>query len=175
MKKSSFNSTGRDFARFLPGSKGMETRRQLLYGMRSFKNQKGQALLYRSEDLINWTFINVLAESRGEWGTMWECPDFFRIGNRYVLTFSPIGAGERTCVYLTGSFDYDTGKFDYDVSGEIDWGFDYYAPQSFQAPDGRRIMVAWANEWEWMPFLKTGDRLTGKTGADSLIFRAKLI
>ena len=112
------------------------------------KNQKGQALLYRSEDLIHWTFINVLAESRGEWGTMWECPDFFRIGNRYVLTFSPIGAGERTCVYLTGSFDYDTGKFDYDVSGEIDWGFDYYAPQSFQAPDGRRIMVAWANEWE---------------------------
>ena len=55
-------------------------------------------------------------------------------------------------MYLTGSFDYDTGKFDYDVSGEIDWGFDYYAPQSFQAPDGRRIMVAWANEWEWMPF-----------------------
>ena len=118
------------------------------------KNQKGQALLYRSEDLIHWTFINVLAESRGEWGTMWECPDFFRIGNRYVLTFSPIDAGERTCVYLTGSFDYDTGKFDYDVSGEIDWGFDYYAPQSFQAPDGRRIMVAWANEWEWMPFFK---------------------
>ena len=118
------------------------------------KNQKGQALLYRSEDLIHWTFINVLAESRGEWGTMWECPDFFRIGNRYVLTFSPIGAGERTCVYLTGSFDYDTGRFDYDVSGEIDWGFDYYAPQSFQAPDGRRIMVAWANEWEWMPFFK---------------------
>lgn len=118
------------------------------------KNQKGQALLYRSEDLIHWTFINVLAESRGEWGTMWECPDFFRIGNRYVLTFSPIGAGERTCVYLTGSFDYDTSKFDYDVSGEIDWGFDYYAPQSFQAPDGRRIMVAWANEWEWMPFFK---------------------
>ena len=63
------------------------------------KNQKGQALLYRSEDLIHWTFINVLAESRGEWGTMWECPDFFRIGNRYVLTFSPIGAGERTCVF----------------------------------------------------------------------------
>ena len=28
------------------------------------------------------------------------------------------------------------------------------APQSFPAPDGRRIMVAWANEWEWMPFFK---------------------
>ena len=85
---------------------------------------------------------------------MWECPDFFEIGRRYVLTFSPIGAGERTCVYLVGDFDYETGRFDYDISGEIDWGCDYYAPQSFLAPDGRRIMVAWSNEWEWMPFFK---------------------
>ena len=118
------------------------------------KNKKGQALLYRSEDMIHWTFMNVLAESRGEWGSMWECPDFFCMGERYVLTFSPIGVSERTCVYLTGFFDYETGRFDYDISGEIDWGYDYYAPQSFLAPDGRRIMVAWSNEWEWMPFFK---------------------
>lgn len=37
---------------------------------------------------------------------------------------------------------------------EIDWGFDYYAPQSFLAPDGRRILVGWANAWDWMPFWK---------------------
>ncbi len=118
------------------------------------KDKKGQALLYRSEDMLQWSFVNVLAESRGEWGSMWECPDLFEIGRRYVLTFSPIGAGERTCVYLVGDFDYETGRFDYDISGEIDWGCDYYAPQSFLAPDGRRIMVAWSNEWEWMPFFK---------------------
>jgi len=118
------------------------------------KDKKGQALLYRSEDMLHWSFVNVLAESRGEWGEMWECPDFFQIGDRYVLTFSPIGVAERTCVYLTGDFDYETGRFDYDVSGEIDWGYDYYAPQSFLALDGRRIMVAWSNEWEWMPIFK---------------------
>lgn len=111
-------------------------------------------MLYRSEDMLHWTFVNVLAESRGEWGIMWECPDFFCIGNRYVLTFSPIGVSDRTCVYLIGDFDYGTGRFDYDISGEIDWGYDYYAPQTFLASDGRRIMVAWSNEWEWMPFFK---------------------
>ncbi|MFR5583113.1 MAG: hypothetical protein ACLTLQ_04190 [[Clostridium] scindens] len=47
-----------------------------------------------------------------------------------------------------------TGKFCYQTSGEIDWGHDYYAPQSFLAPDGRRLIVGWANEWEWMSYWK---------------------
>lgn len=118
------------------------------------RNKIGLALIYKSEDMLHWTFLNVLTESRGEWGFMWECPDLFPIGDKYVLTFSPMGSGDHTSVYLVGDFDYETGKFDYSISREIDWGFDYYAPQSFLAPDGRRIMVAWANEWEWMPLWK---------------------
>ncbi len=64
------------------------------------------------------------------------------------------GQSDRKAVYLVGDFDYNTGKFIWQVSGEIDWGMDYYAPQSFLAPDGRRIIVGWANEWEWMPLWK---------------------
>ena len=79
----------------------------------------------------------MLAESRGEWGYMWECPDFYQLDDKYVLTFSPMGESDRKAVYLVGDFDYDTGKFSWQVSGEIDWGMDYYAPQSFLAPDGR--------------------------------------
>lgn len=118
------------------------------------RDGKGQALLYQSQDMFHWTFFNVLAESRGEWGYMWECPDFFQIDNKYVLTFSPMGSGEHTSVYLVGDFDYKTGRFHDFANHEIDWGFDYYAPQSFLAPDGRRIMVSWSNEWEWMPSWK---------------------
>lgn len=118
------------------------------------RDHKAQALLYRSDDMFHWTFFNVLAESRGEWGYMWECPDFYPIGDKYVLMFSPMGAGEHTAVYLIGDFDYKTGKFDCHMHREVDWGLDYYAPQSFLAPDGRRIIVGWANEWEWMPFWK---------------------
>ena len=118
------------------------------------RDNKAQALLYRSDDMLHWTFFNVLAESRGEWGYMWECPDFYQIGDKYVLMVSPMGAGERTVVYMVGDFDYETGKFSYQINGEIDWGYDYYAPQSFVAPDGRRLIVAWANCWDWMPFWK---------------------
>ncbi len=118
------------------------------------RDGRGQALLYRSEDLLHWEFVNVLAESRGEWGFMWECPDFYPVGDQYVLTISPMGSGDHTSVYFVGDFDYQTGKFVWHTADEMDWGMDYYAPQSLLAPDGRRIIISWANEWEWMPCWK---------------------
>lgn len=69
--------------------------------------------------MFHWEFVNVLAESRGEWGYMWECPDFYPVGDKYVLMFSPMGGKERTSVYLVGDFDYDTGKFFYTISGKL--------------------------------------------------------
>ncbi len=118
------------------------------------KNNLASALLYKSADLKNWEFVNVLAESRGELGTMWECPDFYEIGNKHVLMFSPMGLHERTKLYLVGDMDYETGKFTYSTIGEIDWGFDFYAAQSFLDHQGRRIIVSWANAWDWMPWWK---------------------
>lgn len=114
------------------------------------RENKAQVLLYRSKDMFHWEYVNVLAESRGEWGFMWECPDFYQLGDKYVLTVSPMGAGEHTAIYFVGDFEYHTGKFIYHTVGEIDWGLDYYAPQSFLTEDGRRVMIGWANEWEWM-------------------------
>lgn len=118
------------------------------------RDGRAQALLYSSDDLLHWRFVNVLAESRGEWGYMWECPDFFPLADKWVLTCSPMGAGERTVVYFVGDFSYDTGSFTYTVTGELDWGYDFYAPQSLLDSKGRRIMIGWANEWDWMPFWK---------------------
>lgn len=118
------------------------------------KENRAQALLYRSKDLLHWEFVNVMLESRGEWGTMFECPDFYSIDGKDVLMFSPMGLGERTSVYIVGELDYKTGVFMPEVTGEIDWGFDFYAPQSFLDPQGRRILVAWANGWQWMTWWK---------------------
>lgn len=113
-----------------------------------------RALLYRSDDLLHWEFFSVMHESRGEWGYMWECPDFFPLGDKWVFLCSPMGAGERTTVYFVGDFDYETGRFTYATTGEADWGFDFYAPQTFLDASGRRIAVGWANGWDWMPFWK---------------------
>ena len=118
------------------------------------ENHKGRAILYVSDDLEKWSYFGTILKSDGSLGAMWECPDFYQLGDKYVLTFSPMGSGDHTSVYLTGDFDYKTGKFDWHISGEMDWGFDFYAPQSMVAPDGRRLIVAWANEWEWMPLFK---------------------
>lgn len=118
------------------------------------RHGKACALLYRSEDLIHWCFVNTMLESRGEWGYMWECPDIFSLGDRHVFVCSPMGAGERTVVYFIGDLDYGTGRFTYTRTGEIDWGFDFYAPQTLLDGSGRRIMLAWANCWDWMPFWK---------------------
>lgn len=116
------------------------------------KGEFAQALIYRSDDIFHWEFLNVLAESKGEFGYMWECPDFFPLEDKYVLMFSPMGAGRRTSVYLVGDMNFHTGKFDYYTIGEVDGGFDYYAPQSFLDGKGRRILAGWANGWDWMPW-----------------------
>ncbi len=118
------------------------------------KSGYAKLLLYRSENLKSWEYISVMAESRGEWGEMWECPDFYSINGMDILTFSPIGAGERTTVYMIGKLDYRTGKFCCLKEGEIDWGFDYYAPQTLEDAQGRRIMFGWAGGWDWMPWWK---------------------
>ncbi len=49
----------------------------------------GQALLYRSDDLKQWEFLCILDQSMGEYGKMWECPDFFPLGEKHVLLVSP--------------------------------------------------------------------------------------
>lgn len=86
----------------------------------STKNHFAQALLYRSEDLKNWRYINTMAESLGELGSVCECPNFFEIEGKHILFISPHGLNLRKSVYLTGDFDYPTGKFFWDTYGEID-------------------------------------------------------
>lgn len=118
------------------------------------KGQLGQALLYTSEDLFHWEFLNVMAESRGDFGEMWECPDVFELEGKTVFTISPMKAHDRTCVYMVGQLDYRTGKLMVETTGELDWGLDFYAAQTLEDENGRRIMMAWANEWRWMHWWK---------------------
>lgn len=118
------------------------------------KEGRGLAIVYKSDNLLDWTLLNEINLGRGEWGSMWECPDFFPLGGRHVLTFSPISPTWHTAVWFVGDFDYERGVFTPITYGDVDYGFDCYAPQSFLAPDGRRLCVCWANGWQWMPLWK---------------------
>jgi beta-fructofuranosidase len=50
----------------------------------------GQVRLYRSADLRQWQTKGSLMKPKIRWA-MWECPDFFTLGGKRVLMFSPQG------------------------------------------------------------------------------------
>lgn len=113
------------------------------------KDGLGKALLYKSFDLRDWSYIGVAAESDGTMGDMWECPDLFPLGSGddHVLVISPMNMGATKTMYLTGKFSYETGLFDYRYAERLDYGFDFYAPQTFVDGQGRRILIGWMNIW----------------------------
>ncbi len=112
----------------------------------SGKEGIGNVLLYRSADLREWQYVGVVAESDGTQGAIWECPDLFALGDKYVLVVSP-NVEKAKNIYMIGDFDYTTGKFVQESMGELDYGFDYYAAQSFEDDTGRRIVIGWMDIW----------------------------
>lgn len=103
----------------------------------------GKVLLFESKDLLNWDYAGILFEG-AEYAPCIECPDFFRLGARYVLMFSKMNEPERSACFAVG--DFRDGKLvDYRIS-RPEWGIDFYAPQTF-ADDRRRIVIGWMYHW----------------------------
>lgn len=117
----------------------------MLLGVRM--NDTGKVVMYRSPNLVKWEFAGVLAESDGTMGYMHECPDLFSLGGKEVLLLSPEGAaavdGERTSGYYVGQLDYDSMRYEHGPFHRLDYGFDFYAPQTLTDPHGRRILIGW--------------------------------
>jgi len=116
---------------------------------------QGQVLLYRSENLTEWQFLGAIAGSGiapfDDLGYMWECPDLFYLNPHWVLLASPQGLAPQGMKYhniyqsgyLIGDLNLENPHFSTQHFEELDRGFDFYAPQSFEDKQGRRIMLAW--------------------------------
>lgn len=103
----------------------------------------GKVLLFASADLLQWEYIGVLFEG-AEYVECIECPDFFRLGSKYVLMFSKIHEKARAVHFVVG--DFVNGKLvNYTIS-RPEWGPDFYAPQTLLAGE-RRIMIGWMYHW----------------------------
>ena len=133
-----------------------------------FPQVGGAVLLYSSKDTQNWEYLHPLAQ--GVWngesfsnpvpsGEMWECPDFFPLGNKHVLLYS---TEHRTCWEL-GTFDKAELRFHSESKGLLDHGT-YYAPRSMADGSGRRIL------WGWVQETRSRDeiRVAGWSGSLSL-------
>lgn len=103
----------------------------------------GRVLLYTSDNLLNWRYVGVLFEGK-EYAPCIECPDFFKINDKYVLMFSKMNESERTTYFVIG--DFVDGKLINTHICRPEWGRDFYAPQTMF--DGkRRILIGWMYHW----------------------------
>lgn len=119
-------------------------------------DKDGRILLFSSEDGLKWKFEKTLISNNGRIGRMWECPDFFELDGKQVLLISPQDMlpqgfeyhnGNGT-VCIIGSYDKETDTFTEEKNQAIDYGIDFYAPQTVVTPDGRRIMIGWMQNWD---------------------------
>ena len=115
-----------------------------------FPQTGGAVLLYRSTDARHWEYLHPLAQ--GVWngraftnpvgtGEMWECPDFFPLGDKHVLIYST----EHTTFWEVGTFDRNELRFHSERRGFLDYGA-YYAPKTQADNHGRRIIWGWVQE-----------------------------
>ncbi len=115
-----------------------------------YREGRGRVLLFRSDDLMKWKFVGDLfgEDSRG---TMTECPDLLE--DEGLLTvceqFQPREGKTHLNVHssrwYTGRFDGAVGRFYPEKEGIVDYGFDFYAQQTFcNAP----VMIGWLDMWD---------------------------
>ena len=116
--------------------------------------------IFSSPNLKDWAFESSFGEGYGAHGNVWECPDLFELPvegtneKKWVLLCS-LGDGpfgDSATQYFIGSFDGK--KFSCDnqpnVTKWMDWGKDHYATVTWSdAPDNRRIAIAWMSNWQY--------------------------
>jgi beta-fructofuranosidase len=111
----------------------------------------GHILLYRSPDLRRWEYVGLLysrscRETSPVWtGSIFECPQFFPLGDRYVLIFAVWDQAHlHHTVVMVG--DFDGRVFTPHDMRRLDLGPDLYAPAIMRDDAGRHILWGWVRE-----------------------------
>ena len=119
----------------------------------TYHGKQARVLIFESEDGENW---NYKSQCRKEtYGHTMECPDLFKIREQYIFVGSPMGIQNDGLEYANQSvcalakFDVKAGELSLpDEYQMVDYGGDFYAPQSNLDKDGRRVMIAWMKSWD---------------------------
>jgi beta-fructofuranosidase len=114
------------------------------------RGEGAAALLYRSTDLLAWSYEGVLlsraaALEEPVWtGRAWECPQLFPLGDRHVLLVSVWD--DEPCYPVAFVGRYEGGRFEPETLTRFDDGPSCYAPATMLDGRGRRLAWAWSPE-----------------------------
>ena len=125
--------------------------------------------IYSSKDLKEWKYESSFGKEYGNHGGVWECPDLFKIDNKWVLicNINPGGPfGGSATQYFVG--DFDGRKFTCEsmpkVTKWLDYGKDHYATVSFyNAPENRHVVLAWMSNWQYANQVPTKQYRSGNS------------
>ena len=115
--------------------------------------------IYSSPDLKKWTYESSFGKGYGCHDGVWECPDLMKLQVRgtdkqkwmLICNINPGGPfGGSATQYFVGDFDGHRFTCDQTDTRWMDYGKDHYATVTFDnAPDGRRIALAWMSNWQY--------------------------
>lgn len=130
----------------------------------------GAIELYSSPNLKEWSFESRFGEGIGCHNGVWECPDLielpYRSASRWVLLTSLDSGGDvgSATQYFIGRFDGNKFTPDDTEVRWIDYGRDNYAAVTWaNAPQERKILLGWQNNWRYandLPQNATRGRMT---------------
>ena len=117
--------------------------------------------IYSSKDLKQWKHESNFGLTYGNHSGVWECPDLMKLpvdgtGEQkwmLICNINPGGPfGGSATQYFIGQFDGH--QFVCEDQPEetkwMDYGKDHYATVTFDnAPDGRRVAIAWMSNWQY--------------------------
>jgi len=102
--------------------------------------------IYETTDpeFVHWNYRGIMLDTNG------ECPNFFRLREKWVLLFSPYSEIR----YFMGSFDLETLKFKPEKEGILSYGFvnlhsrGFYASNILVDNQGRTVLFGWIGGFE---------------------------
>ena len=115
--------------------------------------------IYSSDNLVDWIFESSFGKEYGNHEGVWECPDLMKLQVRgtdkqkwmLICNINPGGPfGGSATQYFIGEFDGHKFTCEQKDTRWMDYGKDHYATVTFDnAPDGRKIALAWMSNWQY--------------------------
>lgn len=124
-----------------------------LIGAQDQETKRGLIDVYHANSLHDWQEVGELDFTPAKLGYMVECPNLVSVDEKQVLIFCPQGLEQEVAPYqniypnmyvIAQGADLANAKLDQaGALQNLDEGFDVYATQAFNAPNGQAYAISW--------------------------------